>query len=224
MRARIAILSVFVLFTQISLLPAQEETLDRSVRVIEEAAPVAQPGLSKRSAPLPDNVDPDAKVNNSAGLSIEVVPETDVQVGAKMAFRVATRKAGFLVLVDVDSEGKLAQIYPNMLTLSGSKGIDANSNFITPQIPVMVPAAGAMEKFEFIASPPVGVGMIVAILSDEPLQIVDLPDVPTALAGQSGAADFVRENARALKIVSADIGGQIKVPKWSIATAFYGIH
>src|ERR1700730_804053 len=98
MRARIVILSVFVWFTQISLLPAQEETLDRSVRVIE-AAPIAQPGLPKRSAPLPDNVDPDAKVNNSAGLSIEVVPETDVQVGAKMAFRVATRKAGFLVLV-----------------------------------------------------------------------------------------------------------------------------
>jgi len=84
--------------------------------------------------------------------------------------------------------------------------------------------AGAKASFEFVAAPPVGVGMIVAILSDKPLQIVDLPDVPTALAGQSGAADFVRENARALTIVSADIGGQIKVPKWSIATAFYGIH
>jgi hypothetical protein len=228
MRVWIALLSVFVWFIQKPLLSAQEsaqeDALDRSVRVIEDADPIDRPVVPKASAPLPDNADPDAKTNNSAGLNIEVLPITDVQAGEKMAFRISTRKAGFLVLVDVDSQGKLAQIYPNMLTLSDSKGIDSRANFITPQIPVTVPVAGAKANFEFVAAPPVGVGMIVAILSDKPLQIVDLPDVPTALAGQSGAADFVRENARALTIVSADIGGQIKVPKWSIATAFYGIH
>jgi hypothetical protein len=228
MRAWIALLSVFVWFVQKPLLfaqeSAQENALDRSVRVIEDLDPVARPVVPKAPAPLPDNADPDAKTNNSAGLSIEVLPVTDVPAGEKMAFRISTRKAGFLVLVDVDSEGKLAQIYPNMLTLSDPKGIDAKANFITPQSPVTVPAAGARENFEFVASPPVGVGMIVAILSDKPLQIVDLPDVPLALAGQSGAADFVRENASALTIVSADMGGKIKVPKWSIATAFYAIH
>ncbi len=226
MRAWIVPLSVLVWFIQEPLLSAQEsaqeDALDRSVRVIEGADPVARPVVPKAPAPLPENADPDAKTNNSAGVSIEVLPMTDVQAGEKMAFRISTRKAGFLILVDVDSEGKLAQIYPNMLSLSDPKGIDAKANFITPQNPVTVPAAGAKD-FEFVASPPAGVGMIVAILSERPLQIVDLPDVPTALAGQSGAADFVRENASALTIVSADTG-QIKVPKWSIATAFYGIH
>ena len=126
---------------------SQVDALDRSVRVIEDAEPVARPVVPKASSPLPDNADPDAKTNNSAGLNIEVLPVTDVQAGEKMAFRVSTRKAGFLVLVDVDAEGKLAQIYPNMLTLSNSKGIDSKANFITPQIAVTVPVAGAKANF-----------------------------------------------------------------------------
>jgi hypothetical protein len=213
MRAWLALLCAFIWLGQKSQLSAQENTLDRSVHVIEP----------KEWVPLPQSVDPDAKTNNSAGLHIEVLPETAVQIGAKMSFRIAARKAGFLVLIDVDSEGKPTQIYPNMLSIAASKGIDTKANFITPQIPVTVPATDAKENYEFIASPPVGVGMIVAILSDKPLQIVDLPDVPATLAGQSQAADFVRETARALKIVSVDVNGQIKAPKWSIATAFYGI-
>jgi hypothetical protein len=222
-RAGIAILTMFVWFTQVTPLSAQKATLDRSVRVIEEAAPVAQPAVPQGSTPLPDYADPDAKTNNSAGVSVDVLPRRDVQLGQRMAFRISTKQAGYLVLVDVDSEGKLIQIYPNMLTFADLKGIDANVNFLTPKNSVTVPDTVAKVNFEFVASPPLGVGMIVAILSDKPLQIVDLPDVPAALAGQSGAADFVRENARSLKVVSAEEGGQIKEPKWSIAAAFYGI-
>ncbi|MGH6811172.1 MAG: DUF4384 domain-containing protein [Methylocella sp.] len=223
MGAGTAILTILVWLTQETPLSAQEGTLDRSVRVIEKAAPMAQPAVPQASTPLPDNVDPDAKTNNSAGVSIDVLPRRDVQLGERMAFRVSTRNAGFLVLVDVDSEGKLTQIYPNMLAFSDLKAIDAKANFLAAENSVIVPDAAAKVNFEFVASPPLGVGMIVAILSDKPLQIVDLPDVPKALAGQSGAADFVRENARSLKVVSAEEGDQIKEPKWSIATAFYGI-
>jgi Domain of unknown function (DUF4384) len=223
MRAGIAILTIFIWFLEGTALSAQEGALDRSVRVIEEAAPIAQPAVPQPSTPLPDDADPDAKTNNSAGVSVDVLPSRDVQAGERMAFRVSTKQAGFLVLVDVDSEGKLAQIYPNMLTFASSKGIDANANFLPPKNSVTVPNTAAKVNFEFVASPPLGVGMIVAILSDKPVQIVDLPDVPAALAGQSGAANFVRENARSLKVVSVGEGGQIKEPKWSIATAFYGI-
>src|SRR5450631_2398657 len=122
MRAGIAILTLLVWFTQETCASAQEDTRDRSVRVIEEAAPIAPPAVPQASPPLPDNRDPDAKTNNSAGVSIDVSPRRDVRLGERMAFRILTRKAGFLVLVDVDSEGKLTQIYPNMLTFSNLKG------------------------------------------------------------------------------------------------------
>lgn len=224
MRAGLAILTICAWFTQATPLSAQKGAVDRSVRVIEEAAPIAQPAVPQASTPLPNDADPDAKTNNSAGVSVDVLPRRDVQVGERMAFRVSAKQTGFLVLVDVDSEGKLAQVYPNMLTFSGSKGVDADANFLAAKDSVTVPDTETKANFEFVASPPIGVGMIVAILSDKPLQIVDLPDVPAALAGQSGAADFVRENARSLKVVSAEEGGgQIKEPKWSIATAFYRI-
>jgi Domain of unknown function (DUF4384) len=223
MRAWLVLLTAIAEFVEASPAWAQSDTLNRPARVIEQAAPAASAVLLQAPAPLPADGDFDAKINNSAGVSLEVLPAPYVQVGEKMAVHVATRKAGYLVLVDVDSEGKLSQIYPNMITLLDSKGIDANANFITPENPVTVPGDSAKGNFEFVATPPVGVGMIVAILSDKPLQIVDLPDVPAVLAGQSGAADFVRENARSLNVVSAAEGSRIRNPKWSITAKFYAI-
>jgi Domain of unknown function (DUF4384) len=223
MRAWLVLLTAIAEFVEASPAWVQSDILNRPTRVIKQAVPAASDAALQAPAPLPSDADPDAKTNNSAGVSVEVLPASYVQVGEKMTFHVSARKAGYLVLVDIDSEGKLSQIYPNMITLSDSKGIDAKANFITPENPVTVPGDSAKGRFEFVAAPPVGVGMIVAILSDKPLQIVDLPDVPAALAGQPGAADFVRQNARSLNVVSVAEGGQIRNPKWSITAKFYGI-
>jgi Domain of unknown function (DUF4384) len=223
MRAWLVLMTAITGFVEPPPAWVQSEIVYRPARIIEKAALAASAAVLQAPTPLPADADPDARTNNSAGVSVDVLPASYVQVGEKMTFHVSARKAGYLVLVDVDSEGKLSQIYPNMITLSDPRGIDANANFITPANSLTVPGDSAKTNFEFVAAPPVGVGMIVAILSDKPLQIVDLPDVPAALAGQPGAADFVRENARSLNVVSAAEGGQIKNPKWSITAKFYGI-
>ena len=54
----------------------------------------------------------DTKAVNPAELSVELLPGLDVAVGAKVSFRVTTKKAGYVVLVDVDADGKLTQIFP----------------------------------------------------------------------------------------------------------------
>ena len=209
-------------FSQNTFLLAQEDFLNRSVH-IEETVPAAKIASPEPESHLPAYADPDAKANNGAGLQIEILPGTTVRTGDQMTFRISTQRTGFLILVDVDSQGKLAQIYPNMVTLANPKGIDDKANFINPASSVTLPGPDGRGGFEFVATPPLGVGLIVAILSDKPLQIIDLPDVPTALAGQAGAVDFVRENARQLRIVSSDTENPVERPKWSIATAFYEI-
>ncbi|MCL2385215.1 MAG: DUF4384 domain-containing protein [Alphaproteobacteria bacterium] len=209
-------------FSQNTFLFAQEDSLSRSVH-IEETVPAARIASPEPEAHLPAYADPDAKANNAAELQIQILPGTTVRTGDRMTFRISTMRTGFLILVDVDSQGKLAQIYPNMVTLANPNGIDDKANFITPESSVTLPGPGGRGGFEFVATPPLGVGLIVAILSDKPLQIIDLPDVPTALVGQVGAVDFVRENARQLRIVSNDTEKPVEPPKWSIATAFYEI-
>ena len=74
--------------------------------------------------------------------------------------------------------------------------------------------------FEFVASPPAGVAMIVAILSDRPVHLVDLPDIAPP---QSGRASFDQlfEVARQLRIAREDQPGTLQEPKWSFDAKLY---
>ena len=50
--------------------------------------------------------------------------------------------------------------------------------------------------YELVAQEPKGLGMIVAILSTKPVQIVDLPDLPKALAASRNASKVIDSNTR----------------------------
>lgn len=199
---------------------AQERTPARSIHILDSAGPVP----AKTPPPsLPTDEDASAASNNPAGVRIEIRPRSEVRLGERLAFEVSAKKQGFLILLDVDAEGKLKQIYPNALTLSNPNGVDADANRIMPRRPVTVPESDGTARYEFVAAPPLGVGMIVAILSDDPLQIVDLPDVPAALVGNKAAIDFLRENSKSLKIVPIEASSPPRAPKWSFAAKFYAV-
>ena len=69
---------------------------------------------------------------------------------------------------------------------------------------------------------PLGVAMIVAILSDRPVQILDLPDVPASLTGQAEALAFLTKFAKELRIPHAD-DGRLQEARWSFDAKFYAI-
>jgi hypothetical protein len=108
------------------------------------------------------------KATNLAGVTVEVLPAVDLQVGTKIAFRVSTRGPGYLLLVDIDASDKLTQIYPNVLSLARATGGAADSDLIEPGSVVTIPDANnPLARFEFLAEPPLGVGTVVAILPDQ---------------------------------------------------------
>jgi len=160
------------------------------------------------------------KADNPAGVAIEILPGAEVEVGAKMAFRVSTKRPGHLILVDVDAEGRLTQIFPNRYSLMTPRGGQPKSNLIRPGRPVEVPDLGnPYAGFEYVAEPPAGSGLVVAILSDQPVQLVDLPDVPLSLVGQRAAFNYIYDLARTLRITPEDENGKVTEPKWSFAAA-----
>ena len=160
------------------------------------------------------------KSDNSAGLKLEIVPGQEFQLGTRVAVRVATKKPGYLILVDIDAAGKLTQIFPNRYAMLQQASQDT-LNLLKPGQPITIPdARKSSAGFEFVAAPPAGVAMLVAILSDRPVQMVDLPDLPPPLEGQV-AFDKLYEVARNLRIPSQDDSGILQDPKWSFDTKLY---
>src|SRR5690606_8534214 len=127
------------------------------------------------------------KAENAAGLSIDILPSQHLKPGTRIAFKVTTKRPGYLLLVDVDATGKLTQIYPNQRSLLTAR-VREGANRIRPGRTITIPDPNdPLAGFEYVAEPPSGVAMVVAILSDKAVQLIDLPDVPAQFAGQQAA-------------------------------------
>jgi hypothetical protein len=159
------------------------------------------------------------KVENPAGVSVDLIPTLEVAAGSKIGFRVATKRAGYLILLDVDASGRLTQIFPD--PTAATHGLRDAINLIKPGRPLTIPQRGSpYAGFEFVADPPAGVAMVVALLSDKPVQVVDLPDTQPPAFAPADTLKYVRDQARTLKIANPD-GGPLAQPNWSIDGKFY---
>jgi hypothetical protein len=204
--------------------------------------PLARPGSNEGSHPTPpasnnfanlpkhptqeevEGLSSGLKIPNPAGVSMQILPGPDFVVGSQVSFQISSKKAGYLILVDVDATGRLAQIYPNPMSLTAPGGVRENLNFLRPGKPLRIPdRENLYSGFEFIASPPSGTAMVVAILSDRPVQRVDLPDVPVSLAGSASAVDYLTKLANELRIPDANGNGRLEEAHWSFDAKFYAI-
>jgi len=199
----------------------------RAVRIIEgtTAGPSTsiQPAAPAVTAPPMGNIDirqVSIKCDNAAGLDLAILPDVELATGSQVTLRIATKKQGYLVLVDIDPAGKLTQIYPNRHSLQTQEAREA-LNLIKPGQAVTIPNRdNPFAGFEFVAAPPTGVAMIVAILSDRPVHLIDLPDVAPPQTGQA-AFDQLADVARQLRIAREDSPGTLQEPKWSFDAKLY---
>src|SRR5690349_20468467 len=54
---------------------------------------------------ISDRDNDQTKIPNTAKVSLQMSPDRTVPVGTRISFRVTTRKAGYLLLVDIDADG-----------------------------------------------------------------------------------------------------------------------
>ncbi len=199
---------------------APVEGLTRAVRVLGPETNPKSDSAPESAAPRIPPEDP--RLTNDVDLTLDMSPVSEASLGAKLSFRVRAGKKGYVILVDVDSSGKVSQIFPNFLSLALAESRSVETNQIPAKTVVTIPQAGS-KTYEFVASPPVGIGMVMAIFSETPLEMVDLPDVPAELAGQKSAAEFLRDAANGLRIVPADGSGEFQQPKLSFVAHFYAV-
>ena len=209
--------------------------------VIAAATILSSPGPGRAQPATPADL-------NVAGLQIDMLPGPAVVAGGDFRFRVLTRRPGYLVLVDVNAEGVVTQLYPNIFsmklvgqvspsradpclspsanTLSSfglAGGGDVKSNYIEPGMPFELPGTRSGTGYAFQACPPRGRGMVMAILSNRPVQIVDLPDIPATMVGEKAGFDQIVSGLRSLRLVSSDQSDQTTGPRWSVTAAPYTI-
>jgi hypothetical protein len=206
---------------------AQSEDNTRAVRIIDgaagqPAAPALAPPPALAAPPMGD-VDirqVSIKAENAAGLDLAILPDVELATGSKVTLRIATRKQGYLILVDIDPAGKLTQIYPNRHSLQTREARET-LNLIKPGQEITIPNQNnPFAGFEFVTAPPTGIAMLVAILSDRPVHLIDLPDVAPPQTGQV-AFDQLAEVARQLRIAREDDPGTLQEPKWSFDAKLY---
>jgi hypothetical protein len=193
---------------------------ERSVKILTDGPDVAVPApdTSNASARL-ELLNSNMKIDNAAGLSLNLIPSGEVIAGSKIGFRITTKKPGYLILLDVDAAGKLTQIFPDTPTETGT--VRDVPSLIRPGKPLIIPQVGSpYAGFEFIAEPPAGIAMFVALLSDKPVQVVDLPNAPPPAFAPGDTLKYVRDQTLALVVPSRN-GNQLERPNWSFDGRVY---
>ena len=206
---------------------------DQPAETSQPAALPSQSGPQIETATVPSIIpksSPDAprnanqapvKIANSAELSVEMTPGDKVTIVSRVSFRITSKKPGYVVLIDVDAAGKLRQIYPNTVGLV--RDPRPNANYIKPGVPLLVPSpAETLGGVIYLVSPPVGNAMVIAIWSEQPVQILDLPDVPAEVTSQIGALDYLTKWANELRIPDTK-SNRLREAKWSFEAKFYAI-
>jgi secreted trypsin-like serine protease len=179
----------------------------------------------RQDQPSPDTpqvVDNALGGDNPAGLQVDFAQGTQVRVGQEVQFRVTTREAGYLLLLDVGTDGSVTQIYPSQKSLRSPWGAWRESNRVLPGRPFLLPdPSKPSEGFVFGVDPPAGEGRLVAILCDRPIKWLKNPENPRSFETRADALGFIAALAAAISR-DLNIEGRDK-PRISIALTKYSV-
>jgi hypothetical protein len=142
---------------------------------------------------------PSPQQQAAALVSLELMANHPIEVGATVTFRVTSRKGGYLLLVDIDAAGKMTQIFPSPELLAQFD--DADMNVIRPgETLILPPTAAAARGFQYIIAPPTGAAAVIAILSEKRVQLLDLPDLPQRLDSEADVVTYLTKWTNELRI------------------------
>jgi metacaspase-1 len=97
--------------------------------------------------------------SNDAGMSITMAPDRDLELGETVRFDIRSERAGTLLLLDVNPEGELFQIFPSTLSVRDAATIGAGESLSIPEA-----FATTGMPLQIRVTEPAGPGFLVALL------------------------------------------------------------
>lgn len=129
---------------------------------------------------------------NDVDVQLEIAPGTSLSLGSSAEIVVESTRDGYLILLDIDPSGRMVQIYPN--AFSEQNGM---SNRVQAGQSLLIP--GARGGFRFVVAPPVGSGILVAVVAEESLQLSGLTSRHKDLAVVERPDAYILELHEALR-------------------------
>jgi hypothetical protein len=162
-----------------------------------------------------------ANTPNTANVSLQMSPGQPVSVGTKISFRVTAKRPGYLLLVDIDANGTISQIFPSPEMIVQAP--EAAANLIRPGEELLIPNTAAQNRgFQYLITPPAGEATIVAILSDRRVQIIDLPDNAEKLRTEAEIIRYLTGWTSELRVPDPATG-KLQPSHWSFDIKHYTI-
>jgi secreted trypsin-like serine protease len=138
--------------------------------------PPSTPASPGREPPPAQPAQSQPSIDNVADLDISFDKGNVVRIKQMVFYRVTARKAGYVLILDQHPDGQLVRIFP-------TKG--APDFRLEPGKTAIIP--GPKDGFFLAIEGPPGKGVMVAVLSDEPITDLDLTDGPKAFATPKAA-------------------------------------
>jgi hypothetical protein len=194
--------------------------LGASIAGVAVAKPAGSGPAMRVAQSESDRTNVPANIPNIAGVSLQMSPGQSVSVGTKISFRVTARKPGYLLLIDIDANGNMSQIFPSPEMIVQSQ--DAASNFIKPGEELLIPNSEARKRgFDYVITPPTGEAAVVAILSERRVQILDLPDTQKPRT-ETETINYLTEWTSGLRVPDSGTG-KLQPSNWSFDIKPYSI-
>jgi secreted trypsin-like serine protease len=193
------------------------------------AGPGPEPSPKPSPSPTPEPPQPSPRppgpisdVRNPAGVVVTILQGDSLRIGQIAQFQVTTNKPGYLVLLDITPDRKITQVFPNERSLSTPSGGQAKSNYVGASHPLVIPnPKNPYEGFEFRTEPPSGEGLLVAILSADPMKSISLPESPRTMEGTE-ALEFVSGLTTELR-QNLEVDGAARDRDWSFVIRKYQV-
>ena len=181
--------------------------------------PAAGPPPVADAKLTPDRVLDFFAKGNTAGVTLEQIPPSPVPVGTKdIRFRVTSPETGSLILLDLDDDGTLTQLFPNEHTRDRQR-----EGHILANSPITVP--DDYYGIHFNATSPTS-GTLIAVVTAEPIELpVGVKTRKIEVIPREQATEVFLPAIAAALDAPADTGADTatRAIDWSVATLRYEI-
>ena len=178
--------------------------------------PAALPVVAGPVAPSLPAASPPAPPVAVDSLRVEILPHDRPRLGASVRFRVTSPFDGHLLVLNIDPDGRLIQLFPNRYSERQGKAAR-----IERGRPITIP--DATYGFEFTVQEPLGAGRLLALVTADPVDLSDLADAARGLEAVPVGAEadhLLRIAERLRQTWTAD--GLVQRPlRWELAEQRY---
>ncbi len=152
---------------------------------------------------------------NARDLRLSIRPAARVREGDKVVFEIESRNAGHLLVIDVNADRQVMQIFPNPFSAATNPTgrIEGGRRVAIPD---------QTYGFDFVAQPPYGDGLLIAVVTQDPVNLDDIAGSRRGFQPVDRPADYLSQLAQTLMRTFAE-RLQARGLRWSMAHATYTI-